>query len=83
MPLAVSITAGTIADCTEAIPLIENLKADGLIADRAYDTGEIITYSVEHYKIVVIPPKKIVKFGVIMTKKSISCVILSRMPFLI
>ena len=58
LPLAVSITSGTVADCTEAVSLIENLKAEGLIADRAYDTDEIITFSVEHYKIVVIPPKR-------------------------
>ena len=58
LPLAVSITAGTVADCSEAVSLIENLKSEGLIADRAYDTDEIITFSVEHYKIVVIPPKK-------------------------
>ena len=32
------------------LSLIENLKAEGLIADRAYDTDEIITFSVEHYK---------------------------------
>ena len=58
LPLAFSITAGTVADCSEAVSLIENLKSEGLIADRAYDTDEIITFSVEHYKIVVIPPKK-------------------------
>ena len=29
-----------------------------LIADRAYDTDEIITFSAEHYKIVVIPSKR-------------------------
>lgn len=58
LPLAVSITSGTVADCSEAVSLIENLKSEGLIADRAYDTDEIITFSAEHYKIVVIPPKK-------------------------
>ena len=58
LPIVVSITSGTVADCSEALSLIENLKAEGLIADRACDTDEIITFSVEHYKIVVIPPKK-------------------------
>lgn len=58
LPLAFSITAGTVADCSEAVSLIENLKSEGLIADRAYDTDEIIHFSTENYKIVVIPPKK-------------------------
>ena len=58
LPLAVSVTSGTVADCSETLSLIEILKAEGLIADRAYDTDEIITFSAEHYKIVVIPSKR-------------------------
>ena len=32
LPLAVSVTSGTVADCSEALSLIENLKAESLIA---------------------------------------------------
>ena len=56
--LAMSVTSGTVANCSEVLSLIENLKTEGLIADRTYDTDEIITFSAEHYKIVVILQKE-------------------------
>ena len=36
------ITCGNTADCTMARLLLSNLKADLLLADRTYDTNEII-----------------------------------------
>lgn len=58
MPVRIRITAGTTADCTEAIPLMEGINADVLLADRGYDTNDIINYAAKHNMQIVIPPKK-------------------------
>ena len=58
MPVRVLITSGTVADCKQAIVLIDGLAAEYLLADRGYDTNEIIDWAVEHNMITVIPPKK-------------------------
>ena len=58
MPVRVIITAGTIADCKQAVALIDGIFADYLLADRGYDTNEIIRWAIEHGIIAVIPPKK-------------------------
>jgi len=51
------LTPGQKSDCKQAIPLIQNLRFDALIADKAYDTNHIL----EHLKSIgseaVIPPK--------------------------
>jgi len=49
---------GTRADCKEAIHLIEGITAEALLADRGYDTNEIIAYAASAGMEVVIPPKK-------------------------
>ena len=53
-----SVTTGTCADCAEALPLIEGLQADALIADKAYDTNEILGHAAARHMAPVIPPKK-------------------------
>ena len=58
MPVRILITEGTRADCKEAIPLIKGIAAEYLLADRGYDTNEIINYAIAHKMNVVIPPKK-------------------------
>jgi len=58
MPIRVIITAGTIADCKQAVALIDGIFADYLLADRAYDTDEIIKWAIQQGMITVIPPKK-------------------------
>lgn len=58
MPLRVIATADTTADCTEAIALIEGFAAEFLLADRGYDTNEIVEYAFSSGIEVVIPPKK-------------------------
>jgi transposase len=58
MPIRVIVTAGTKADCKQAIPLIKGIAADMLLADRGYDTNEIIEYATAHQMQVVIPPRK-------------------------
>ncbi len=42
MPVRLAVTEGTVADCSQALPLIEGIEAECLLADRAYDTNEII-----------------------------------------
>ncbi len=42
MPVKLAVTEGTAADCSQALPLIEGIKAEHLLADKAYDTNEIV-----------------------------------------
>ena len=58
MPVRILVTEGTRADCKEAIHLIEGISAQALLADRAYDTSEIIAYARNAGMNVVIPGKK-------------------------
>jgi len=58
MPVRAIITQGTTADCTEAINLIEGISAEYLLADRGYDSNNIIEQAIEQGMQVVIPPKK-------------------------
>ena len=58
VPIRILVTAGTINDCTKATELIDNIEAKGLIADRGYDTNEIISFAVDANMQLVIPPKK-------------------------
>ncbi len=57
MPVRVIVTEGTVADCTQALPLIEGIKAERLLADRAYDTNEIVAAAVALGMEPVIPPR--------------------------
>ena len=57
MPVRVQVTAGTVADCSRALPLIEGIAAEYLLADKAYDTNEIIAAATELGMEPVIPPK--------------------------
>ena len=58
MPVRVIITEGTTADCTKAEELIEGFNADYLLADRGYDSNEIIESAGKFGMEAVIPPKK-------------------------
>ena len=68
MPVRAIITDGPRADCKEAIPLIEDLPCKALLADRGYDTDEIIECAKNSGIQPVISPKKIVKFNATTTK---------------
>jgi transposase len=57
-PVRILITSGTTADCSEARNLIDGLEACHLLADRGYDSNEIIDQANSQGMIVVIPPKK-------------------------
>ena len=58
MPVRAIITQGTTADCKQAIPLIDGIDAENLLADRGYDADSIIQRAIEQGMNVVIPPKK-------------------------
>ena len=58
MPVRMVVTAGPAADCTQARKLVEGIDADNLIADKGYDTNEIIKLAEDAGMQIVIPPKK-------------------------
>ena len=58
MPVRAIVTDGPRADCKEAIPLIHNLPCKKLLADRGYDSDEIIECAKNSCIQPVIPPKK-------------------------
>jgi transposase len=58
MPVRIIITDGTTADCTQASRLIEGIQAEYLLADRGYDSNEIIENAMNQGMISVIPPRK-------------------------
>jgi transposase len=58
MPVRAIITQGTTADCAQAIALIEGFTAKHLLADRGYDTNDIIAQAEQQGMEPVIPPKK-------------------------
>ena len=57
LPLRAIVTAGTVADCTQAQHLIEGISAEYLLADKGYDTNAIIEQAESQSMQVVIPPK--------------------------
>ena len=58
MPFRVAVIEGTRADCKEACALIDGLSAEMLLADRGYDSNELIDKAIESGCQPVIPPKK-------------------------
>jgi transposase len=52
------VTAGTTADCTQAYELIEGIDAGSLIADKGYDSDELIGLARGAGMQSVIPPRK-------------------------
>ena len=57
MPVRLALTGGTAADCSQALSLIEGIEAQCLLADKAYDTNEIIAAASDMGMEAVIPPK--------------------------
>jgi transposase len=58
MPVRMLVTAGTTADCTQADKLVEGINAGSLIADKGYDSDEIVERAEASGIEAVIPPKK-------------------------
>ena len=57
LPVRLKITAGTVADCTQAQALIRGLAADHLLVDKAYDSNERLEICHSRNIGAVIPPK--------------------------
>ena len=58
LPLRIIITKGAQADCIQANALIDGFEGEYLLADRAYDTQEVLNKAKSQNMEVVIPPKK-------------------------
>ena len=58
MPIRAIVTEGTRADCTQAQNLIEGIKAEFLLADKGYDSDQIVADAQAQGMEVIIPPKK-------------------------
>jgi len=58
MPVRILVTAGTTADCSRALALIDGFTAECLLADRGYDTNILIETAVAAGMQIVIPPKR-------------------------
>ena len=58
MPLRVVVTAGPVADCAQARALTRGMAAGHLVADKGYDTNEIVADAQQRGMAVVIPPRK-------------------------
>ncbi len=58
MPVRVIVTDGTVADCSKAGELIERIDSDYLLADRGYDTDDVIEQVGSAKMEAVIPLKK-------------------------
>lgn len=57
LPVKFIITSGESSDFLQAIPLLKNEHPDYVIADRGYDSDEIVDYITQINAIAVIPPK--------------------------
>jgi transposase len=57
-PVEFLLTAGQVADVTQAEPLIQGHQADALIADKAYDSNALIAAAKRQGAESVIPSKK-------------------------
>ena len=58
LPVKALITSGTVTDCSKAIELIDGLEGDIVIADKGYDSTEIVEFVEESGMKSVIPPRK-------------------------
>ena len=58
MPVKFTVTSGTVADSSQANKLIADFDAQYLLADRGYDTNEIVEACISSGMEIVIPPKK-------------------------
>ena len=52
------VTGGTTADCTQAMNLLDGFAAGALMADKAYDTNELLNWCEDRGSQPVIPPKQ-------------------------
>ena len=57
MPVRMILTAGTVADCSQGLALIEGIGAEHLVADKGYDTNQLGAGASERGLPVVIPSR--------------------------
>jgi transposase len=57
MPARVIVTAGPVADCTQAGALVEGMGAESLMADRGCGSGAIVGMATEAGMAPAIPPR--------------------------
>ena len=57
MPVRLSLSEATVADCTQGHSLIEGIAAEYLLADRGYDTNAIMAEAEADGMDPVIPPR--------------------------
>ena len=55
--MALSLTPGQAADITQAVPLLDQLEPDALLADKGYDSDALIETLEERGIKPIIPPK--------------------------
>ncbi len=58
MPVRMTLTEGTVADCTQASDLIADMAAQYLPAGRGYDTDAIVAQAEAQGMEPVIPPRR-------------------------
>ena len=57
LPVKFIVTAGEVSDFKQAVPLLRNEQAEYVIADRGYDSDDIVEYIKQMNAVPVIPPK--------------------------
>ena len=57
MPVRALVTAGTVADSSQALPLIDGIAAEHLLADKGYDSDAIVAAALARGINPVIPPR--------------------------
>lgn len=57
MPIKFILAGGQEAECKQAIPLLENVQASAVLADKGYDTNGLRGWLDEPGTKAVIPPK--------------------------
>ena len=57
-PLRLILTAGQVADCTQAELLLIGITAENVLGDKGYDSDAIVDIIVQSGASVVIPPKE-------------------------
>ena len=55
--MALSLTPGQAADINQAVPLLDQLEPDALLADKGYDSDALVEALEERGITPVIPPK--------------------------
>ncbi len=57
MPVKLTLTQGTTADSSQAISLMQGIDAEHLLADKGYDSNEIVAAALARGSNPVIPSK--------------------------